>query len=707
MKLPAKYCLKGSNMANEKIFNVTIAGNPNIGKSTIFNAFTGSNQHVGNYPGITVEKKEGLKIYKDIKINFVDLPGVYSLSASSNDEFSARNFLLENKTDVIINVIDASNIERNLYLFTQLTELNISIIVVLNMSDILKAQGKIVDVKVMEALLGVPVFNSIANKEVGITEILDFMVSYLKNGKFKHQIKATVDYGQDLNAEINKIEPLVLKSKDLSKFPSSWFSIQLLDNDPIALNIVEKSENAAEILGQLKQSKSHLKNHFGQKLETEFIDRRYGFANSVAKTVIKKVYRKKIDISEVIDAFALNKYLGIPIFALVMYIIFKFTFSFSVPFIRIFELFFSKLAQFATAILPPGPIQSLIADAIIAGVGGVLGFFPLILFMFFAIAFFEDSGYMARAAFVMDKTMSKFGLHGKSFLPLMLATNGCAIPGILATRTLHSKRDRLITMFAVPFMICSAKFPVFALIIGAFFCEKYQTAIMFVMYLLSIGLALSVTKLLSKTILKGKSQYFVMELPPYHLPTLKGLSLKMWERGWMYVKKAGTVIVLISIVVWFILEYPKAQVNENLSKNAQAALQLKYSFAGKIGHHIEPIFKPIGMDGTRAIALLAGVAAKEAIVSTLGTFYAIEGDKNSQSLKEKIASDKDWSPLKGITFLIFCLIYMPCVVAVSVFFKETGSSFKWLSFLVVGTTVFAWIASFIVFQLGTFLKIGI
>ncbi|MDR2437546.1 MAG: ferrous iron transport protein B [Endomicrobium sp.] len=694
-------------MANDKILNIAIAGNPNIGKSTIFNAFTGSNQHVGNYPGITVEKKESLKVYKDIRINFIDLPGVYSLSAYSDDEVATRNFLLENKADVIINVIDASNLERNLYLFTHLAELNIPIIVVLNMSDILKAQGKIVDIKEMEALLGVPVFNTIANKAIGIAEILDYLVGYFKNDKLKHQTRATVDYGQDLNTEVDKIESIIIKSKDLSKFPSRWFSIQLLDNDPIALGIVEKSENAIETLEQLGQSKSHLKNHFGEKLETEFIDKRYGFANSVVKTVIKKVYRQKIDISEIIDTFALNKYLGIPIFALVMYAIFKFTFSFSVPFVKIFELFFSKLGQLATSILPYGPIESLIVDGIIGGVGGVLGFFPLVLFMFLAIAFFEDSGYMARAAFVMDKTMSKFGLHGKSFLPLMLATNGCAVPGILATRTLHSKRDRFITMFAVPLMICGAKLPVFALIIGAFFPKKYQTVIMFIMYLLSIILALSVTKLLSKTILKGESQYFVMELPPYHLPTLKGLFLKMWERGWMYVRKAGTVIVFVSILVWFVFEYPKAPVNKNLSKSTQAAVQLKYSFAGKAGEYIEPIFKPIGMDGNRAIALLAGLAAKEVIVSTLGTFYAIGDDRSSQPLKEKIASDKDWSPLKGITFLIFCLIYMPCIVSVSVFFKEIGSSFKWLALLIVGTTTFAWLASFIVFQLGTLLKIGI
>jgi ferrous iron transport protein B len=694
-------------MPDEKILIVAIAGNPNVGKSTIFNAFTGYNQHVGNYPGITVEKKEGIKIYKDIKINFVDLPGIYSLSSYSEDEVVTRNFLLDDKPDVIINVIDASNIERNLYLFTLLTELNIPIIVVLNMSDILKSQGKIVDTKMLEEMLGVPVFSTIANSSIGIYEILDCLASYYKNGNLKKQTMAKVDFGQDIKIELDKINALVLKNKDLSNFPSFWLSIQLLNNDPLALTSIEKTENESEILDQIKQSESHLKDYFDKKLETEITNRRYGFANSVAKTVIKQVYSQKINISEIIDTLVLNKYLGIPIFALVMYIIFKFTFSFSVPFVKAFGLFFSKLGQFAAGILPPGNVESLIVNGIIGGVGSVLGFFPLILFMFFAIAFFEDSGYMARAVFVMDKTMSKFGLHGKSFLPLILATNGCVVPGLLATRTLHSKRDRIITMFAVPFMPCGAKLPVFALIIGAFFSEKSQTAIMFVMYLLSITLALSVTKLLSKTILKSESQYFVMELPQYHLPTLKCLFLKMRERSWMYVRKAGTVMVFISILVWFIFEYPKAPVNENFSKSEQAAVQLKYSFAGKVSKYIEPVFKPIGMDGNRAIALLAGLAAKEVIVSTLGTCYAIGDDRSSQSLKEKIASDKDWSPLKGITFLIFCLIYMPCVVSVFVFFKETGSSFKWLTLLVVGTTAFAWTASFIVFQLGTLLKIGI
>jgi ferrous iron transport protein B len=697
-------------MATKKLIQVAIAGNPNIGKSTIFNDLTGSSQNVGNYPGVTVEKKEGLRKYKDIEIHFIDLPGVYSLSAFSEDEVVARNFLIENKPDVIINVVDASNMERNLYLFTQIMELNIPIIIVLNMSDILKSQGKIADTKEMETLLGIPVFNTVANKSIGIDKILDCLVSYSKNDKFKNQTRVKVDYGEDIKTEIDKLDALVLKSKDLSKFPSGWLSIKLLDNDPLALQIVSKADNGTDILKQLKQNQAHLKKYFGKKLETEITNRRYGFANSVVKAVIKKkVYTQKVDISEIIDTFALNKYLGIPIFALVMYIIFKFTFSFSIPFIKIFGLFFNKFGQLATTIIPQCPIKSLIVDGIIGGVGEVFGFFPLVLFMFLAIAFFEDSGYMARATFVMDKFMSKFGLHGKSFLPLMLSTNGCVVNGILATRTLDSKRDRLITMLVVPFMVCGAKVPVFALIIGAFFSVKYQTEIMFTMYLLSIAITLSVAKFLSKTILNGDASHFVMELSPYHLPTLKGLFLKTWRRGWLYARNVGTVIVLISIVVWFVFEYPKVPVNENLSQMEQAgAMQLKYSFAGRAGKYLKPVFKPIGMDENRTIALLAGLAGKEVIVSTLGTIYAIgDNGNNHQPLKEKIASDKDWSPLTGITFLIFCLTYPPCIVSASVFFKETGSSFKWLALLVIGNTIFAWIAAFIVFQLGAFLNLGV
>jgi ferrous iron transport protein B len=592
-------------------------------------------------------------------------------------------------------------------------ELDIPIIIVLNMADIVESNGQKIDEKKLSKLLGVPVVVTIGNKKKGIVELLDCIIENYCIEKdldkvFEMSQNAKVDYGDDIKTEVDKLKALVAKDPLLSKFPKNWLSITLLDNDSSALNLISEANNVQEILEQLKKSRSHIKEHFGEKAKTEIADKRYGFANSVVKTVVQKTWQKKIDITEIIDIFALNRYMGIPIFALVMYIIFKFTFTFSEPMINLFSLFFKWFGSTMARIMPPGIAQSLIVDGIIGGVGGVLVFFPLTLFMFFAIAFFEDSGYMARAAFIMDKVMSRFGLHGKSFLPLMLSTNGCAVPGLLATRTLDSKRDRLITMLVVPFMICGAKLPVFALIIGAFFSVKYQASVMFFMYVLSVVIALSIAKLLNKTILKGESAHFVMELPPYHMPAIKGLLLKMWERSWMYVRKAGTTIVFISILIWVVFAYPKVPIDVNLNQNKQAALQVECSFAGRVGKIIEPLFKPIGMDGNRVIALIAGFVAKEVIVSTLSTIYTIGDDEeNSQSLKDRIATDKDWSPLKGITFLIFCLIYAPCVVSVAVFFKETGSSCKWLALLVVGNTVFAWLAAFIIFQIGTFLKIGV
>jgi ferrous iron transport protein B len=361
-------------------------------------------------------------------------------------------------------------------------------------------------------------------------------------------------------------------------------------------------------------------------------------------------------------------------------------------------------------VIPEGLLQSLIVDGIIGGVGGVLGFFPLILFMFFAIAFFEDTGYMARAAFVMDKIMSKFGLHGKSFLPMMISTNGCAVPGIMASRTLDSKRDRLITMMVTPFMICGAKLPIFALFIGAFFPERYGANIMFVMYVMSLAVAFSSAWLLNKFIFKGEDAHFVMELPPYRVPVIKGLLLKMWERGWVYLRKAGTVVILISILIWAGFTFPiqKPGTAGEGSEQRTAAIQLEKSYAGKFGKMIEPLVKPIGMDWRSGIALTAGIAAKEVVVSTYGTIYSLgEVDpEETETLKEAIRKDPAWSPLKAMSFLMFCLIYLPCFVAMAVFYRESGSNIKWTLFLIFWTTVMAWGVAFLVYQGGTLLGLG-
>lgn len=698
-------------MSEGKKITVALAGNPNSGKTTIFNSLTGSNQRVGNYPGVTVEKVEGKKIYKGYEITFVDLPGTYSLSAYSDDEIVARNYLINDNPDMVIHVVDAANLERNLYLFTQLSELEVPVMIALNMIDILKSNGKMANEKEMSDLLGVPVVPTIGNKNKGIEDLLDTIIKNYDNEEFKNQKRVKVDYGDDIKKETDSIELLIGKTNELSAYPKAWLAIKLLDNDPVMVKEASHTKYGHEILEQAKKSRDHLKEHFSENAEKVIVERRHGFAKSVAKVVIKDTEEGKTDFSDKIDKFVLNKYLGIPIFLVVMYIIFKFTFTFSEPVVGWFETFFEWCQGIAAGIIPDGPIQSLIVDGIIGGVGGVLGFFPLILFMFFAIAFFEDTGYMARAAFVMDKIMSKFGLQGKAFLPLMISTNGCAVPGLMATRTLDSKRDRLITMLVTPFMICGAKLPIFALIIGAFFEAKYQSRVMFLMYLLSVAIALGAAKLLSKTVLKGEPSYFVMELPPYHVPSLKGLLLKMWERAWMYIKKAGTVIVLISVILWWGFAYPGVPEEKiaDLSEEEAAAVQIENSYAGRLGNFVEPIFKPIGMDGERAVALIAGFAAKEVVVSTLGTIYSLgEVDpEDAEPLRAKIANDPNWNPLKAIVFLIFSLIYIPCFVAVVVFYKETGNSLKWLAFLVIGTSVLAWVASFIVYQVGLLLGIGV
>ncbi|MDR0724150.1 MAG: ferrous iron transport protein B [Endomicrobium sp.] len=684
----------------DKNIIVALVGNPNSGKSTIFNSLTGESQHVGNYPGVTVEKSESTIKYSDYNITFIDLPGIYSLSAYSNDEIITKDFLIYQKPDIIINVLDSSNIERNLYLFSQITELASSIIIILNMIDILESKGKDIYNNKMENLLGVPVFATIANKNISISNILKAIVTTFENNKTKKQNRAKVDYTDVIKEELDKLEPLIPRNSEFAIFPKYWISLKLLENDTQTLKLVENLKNKDKILQQLQKSTEHIKKHLNQKPSSVIVDIRYGFVSSIAKTVLKNTDKNKIDITEIIDTFVLNKYLAIPIFALVMYIIFKFTFTFSDPLVNIFDISFKWIGNLIANILPTGQLKSLIVDGVISGVGSVLKFFPLVLFMFFAIAFFEDSGYMARTAFVMDKVMNRFGLSGKSFLPLMLSTNGCAVPGILATRTLDSDKDRLITMFVVPFMICGAKLPVFALIIGAFLPIKYQTPTMFMIYILSIIIALTIAKILNKTISSTEVSHLIIELPPYHIPSLKGLLLKMWERGWLYVKKAGTVILFISILIWAAFAYPKAPIPDN-------AKQIDYSFAGRIGSLLEPVFKPIGMDKNRAIALLSGFAAKEVIVSTLGTIYSIEENEQQKSLKDKIKNDKSWSPLKGITFLIFCLIYMPCIASVIVFFKETNYNYKWLLGMVLGNTLLAWVCSFIVFKMGTFLKIGI
>ncbi|MDD5503842.1 MAG: ferrous iron transport protein B [Candidatus Omnitrophica bacterium] len=686
------------------IITIALAGNPNSGKSTVFNCLTGARQHVGNYPGVTVEKKEGRLSFQGYEIRVVDLPGIYSLSANSEDEIAAKDFLMGQGPDMIVDIIDSSNLERNLYLVTQLMELDIPLILVMNMSDLARQKGQSADYEALSSLLGVPIVTTVANKNTGTKALLEAIVDTYKGGPVLKP--KGVDLGLDISVPIAELEELFGKDETLrARYPSRWLAVKMLEYDPLAVEAIKDMPQAARAKAIAEKGLRALKLSGTDSAETVIADRRYDFISKACSSLLNPSKGRKTDLSDRIDKIVLNRILGLPIFALVMYLIFKFTFTFSGPAVGWFEKFFEWLSSVASSVVPEGLIRSFVVDGIIAGVGGVLGFFPLVLFMFFAIAFFEDSGYMARAAFVMDKIMNKFGLHGKSFLPMMISTNGCAVPGIMAARTLDSKKDRLITMMVTPFMICGAKLPIFALFIGAFFAKEHGANIMFLMYSLSVIIAFGSAWILKKTVLKDQTAHFVMELPPYRIPTLRGLFLKMWERGWMYIKKAGSIILLISILIWAGFTFPRIEAKEGMDEEAAAAMQMEQSVAGRIGKFVQPVVQPLGMDWRGGVALIAGVAAKEVVVSTLGTIYSLgEVDpEDAEPLKESLQKDPSWSPLKALAFLMFSLIYLPCFVAMAVFYRESGSSWKWTSFLVFWTTVMAWVFAFIVYQLGRLL----
>ncbi|MBQ4178515.1 MAG: ferrous iron transport protein B [Elusimicrobia bacterium] len=698
-------------MESLKKVKICLAGNPNCGKSSLFNNITGLRQHVGNYPGVTVEKKEAFVTKNGYELQIIDLPGIYGLSASSEDEIVARNVLIEEKPELVIDVVDSSNLERNLYLYAQLSELKIPVIIAMNMTDILENKGQKIDYKKLEEKYNVVAVPIVASKNKGTEELLKVVTDVLSKKKIIKSV--SIDYGKEINKEKDTLCQIISEDVNLVlKYPVNFLAVELIKKESYALEKIKKSPVSSKIIEQVEKSNKTIFDLHNENLEAVFADKIYDWIKIVVSDVLSKSKSAKKDFTETIDKIVLNKIWSVPIFLLVMYIIFKFAFTVSEPIVGWFETGIEWLSDFATGVLPEGIIQSLIVDGIIGGVGGVLGFFPQIICMFFAIAFFEDTGYMARAVFIMDRVMRKFGLHGKSFASLLIATNGCAVPAMMASRTIDNPKDRIITLLVTPFMICGAKLPIFALFIAAFFSKNSTQAAntMFIFYALSVVIALFSAWVFKKTLFKGEPGYFVMELPPYRVPTIKGLLLKMWERGWLYIKKAGTIILLMSVLIWAGLTFP--QVDEEklgeVSEEEVAAAQMDQSYIGRLGHFIEPVIKPIGFDGKMGIALIAGLAAKEVVVSTLGTIYSmgetdVEDEEAVGSLADKIASDPDWSPLKSVAFLMFCLIYVPCIVAIAVFYREAGSRLKWLIILFAWTTVLGYLLSFIVYQGGRLL----
>ncbi|MCD6161992.1 MAG: ferrous iron transport protein B [candidate division Zixibacteria bacterium] len=715
----------------DKNIVVALIGNPNSGKTTVFNNLTGANQHVGNFPGVTVEKKEGYLSRNGYKIKFVDLPGTYSLSAQSLDEIIARNYIIEEKPDIVIDIVDASNIERNLYLTTQIGELGIPMIAALNMSDMAKNRGILIDSKYLSNLLGVPVIPTVGNKNKGMDELVNAVIDIAEYRL--GSVPAKINYGKEFQKEICKLCEIITRDiLSVNSYKPNWLALKLLENDDEVIKFIDKHKFADDILKTAKESRARLTTFFKEEPASVITDKRYGFISGACSEATSMTSERRHDLSDSIDYLLIHPTLGLPIFAGLMWLMFHMTFTLGAKPMEWIEWLIGIIAQLASAAIPEGLINSLVVDGIIGGVGGVIVFLPTIMLLFLAIALLEDTGYMARAAFVMDRIMHKIGLHGKSFIPMLIGF-GCTVPAYMGCRIIEDRTDRLVTMHVASFMSCSARLPVYILIGGAFWPENAGNVV-FSIYALGIVVAVTMIKILRSTRFKGMSSPLVMELPPYRMPTLRSLLLHMWERSWLYLRKAGTVILGISIIMWFLMAFPKldnySSNYDNLIISAEnsyhdgtisldkkdklvngyesimAAEDLEYSFAGRLGKIIEPVLKPMGFDWRLGIAIISGFAAKEVVVSTMGTVYGVgEVDEESGSLRDKLASDPRYSKLIAYAFMVFILLYMPCMAAMAVFFKETRS-WKELAFQIGYTTALAWLMAFLVYQGGNILGLG-
>jgi len=712
---------KNNNNGNRKDISVALVGNPNSGKTSIFNLLVGSNRQVGNFTGVTVEKYEGIIKYKGYSIKVIDLPGTYSLSAYSPEEVITRNYLLKEKTDVVVDVVDGSNLERNLYLTTQIMELGTDMLVALNMYDEVKKAEINIDFKQLQILLGSHVIPTSAVSKTGFTSLLDHIIRVFE-GKITIS-KNKLVYSHKMEEIISDLEIVILKDKKISSgFNTRWFAIKLLENDQLVHEIVKESSLLDEVKTLLQEASLYYSEKYRSDTELIITEDRHSFIRGAMKETVNETDKVKISITDKIDSVLLNRIMGLPIFIGIMWLIFQFTFTFGNPFVELIESFFNYAGSQVSAILPPGIFRSLIADGVIAGVGGVVVFIPNIILLFLAIALLEGSGYMARAAFVIDKVMHKAGLHGKSFIP-MLTGFGCSVPAIMATRTLKNRSDRIVTMLIIPFMSCGAKLPVYILLIGAFFPANIAGNILFGIYMFGVMIAIISAKIIKKAFFKGESEPFVMELPPYRMPTLKSMFYQTSFKAKMYLKKAGTVILLASILIWGASNFPKDDYLEDQFITAKADVlekseisdmqkgrmiealeykkrsgQLEYSIAGRIGKFIEPGISPLGFDWRIGVALTAGFAAKEIVVSTLGTIFSLgEVDERSEDLEKSLREDPAFSVPTALSLMIFVLLYVPCIAATSVFHKESGS-WKWTRFYIFYTIVVAWIMSFLVYR---------
>lgn len=684
--------------------NVALIGNPNCGKTSLFNFASGAHGHVGNYSGVTVDASEARATCDGFVFNLTDLPGTYSLSCYSPEELYVREHLMKRHPDVVINVIDSSNLERNLYLTTQLVDMNVRMVCALNMYDEFERRGDTLDTQTLSTLFGVPFVCTSFKSGRGVQELFREVISVFEdcNASVRH---IHINHGHEIESGIAHIQQYLKRNEVVrTLFSTRYMAIKLLEHDDRAEAYVAKMENAKEIMAARDAAELRVKEEKKTDSETAIMDAKYGFIHGALTEAGFRQGTKEdtYRMTHFIDDVLSNKYLGFPIFFLILYVMFQTTFSLGQYPMDWIESAVSWLGEQASALMPEGPLRSMLVDGVIGGVGAVIVFLPQILILYFFISLMEDSGYMARAAFIMDKLMHKMGLHGKSFIPLIMGF-GCNVPAIMATRTIESRRSRLITMLILPFMSCSARLPIYIMIIGTFFAAQYRSWVMIMLYVIGVIVAIIVSKVFSSFVVKGEDTPFVMELPPYRWPTPKAIGRHTWEKGKEYLKKMGGIILVASIVVWALGFFPH---DESLSP----VQQKEQSYIGSIGKAVEPVFELQGFNWKLDVSLIAGVGAKEIVASTIGVIYSGDdsfGDDDSFSddtakysrLRNQMLAD-GITPLAAFSYLLFVLLYFPCIATVIAIRNETGS-WSWAAFSAFYTTAIAWIVSMLVYQIGS------
>ncbi|GHV28820.1 ferrous iron transport protein B [Spirochaetia bacterium] len=691
---------------------IALAGNPNAGKTTLFNAITGAHHKVGNYPGVTVEKREGIRVRGDRQYHIIDLPGIYSLTAYSIDEVVARDFILDEKPDVIVDVLDSTNLERNLYLCLQFQELGIPVIGALNMSDEAESRGIFIDDKNLSLTLGIPLVKTVGPKGLGADALLNAIDQVMDTGSQTTLNGRTLggrqlNYGDEIERRLEAIQEAIAADPAFAaKYPIRWLATKLIEKDANAYERLKEHPQAAAIKAAAKDAVLWIEKHFGKDAEIVITEQRYGYIRGAVKESVKIVRKTDFSATEAIDRVIMNRFLSLPVFLLVLWGVFQLTFLLGEYPMAWLETLFGFLSDTILTAMPDTLIRSLLVDGIIGGVGGVLSFVPLIVILFFMLSILEDVGYMSRAAFATDKLLHSFGLHGQSIFPMMLGF-GCSVPAIMASRTLKSPRDRILTILITPLMSCGAKLPVHVLLAAAFFPGHAGSMVMLI-YAIGVALSLCCAFVLKRTVLKGDPTPFVMELPPYRAPTLRGILWHVGEKTWLYVKKAGTIILASAILIWAITSFPAYEPPtgeaEDSVVNAESALE--HSYAGRLGHFIVPIFRPMGFEWKLAAASVTGFAAKEVIVSTLGILYRVgtEETEESADLRDAIRGDPDMNPLAAFVFMLFTLIIPPCFAALATVRAEIG--WKWLGFEVVFLLGLGWILCTIVYQIGSLFGLG-